>query len=81
MDYTHLNHNSLVSQEKVVTKGMIIKGVYCIIIDGSQYHHQRTNWFQVSIPIEQILILRWHLIKNSPIWKRDQPIQTFLKTT
>jgi hypothetical protein len=30
-DYTHLNHNSLVSQKKekkkVVTKGMIIKGV------------------------------------------------------
>jgi hypothetical protein len=27
-DYTHLNPNSLVSQQKVVTKGMIIKGVY-----------------------------------------------------
>jgi hypothetical protein len=25
-DYTHLNHDSLVSQNKVVTKGMIIKG-------------------------------------------------------
>jgi hypothetical protein len=29
-DYTHLNHNLLVSQKKVVTKGVIIKGVYCI---------------------------------------------------
>jgi len=27
-DYTCLNHNSLASQKKVVTKGMIIKGVY-----------------------------------------------------
>jgi hypothetical protein len=31
-DYTHLNHNSLVSQKKVVTKGVIIKGVYYINI-------------------------------------------------
>jgi hypothetical protein len=31
-DYTHLNHNLLVSQNKVVTKGMIIKGgLLCII--------------------------------------------------
>ncbi len=28
-DYTHLNHNLLLSQKKVVTKGVIIKGVYC----------------------------------------------------
>ncbi len=28
-DYTHLNHNSIVSQKKVVTKGMIIQGVHC----------------------------------------------------
>jgi hypothetical protein len=28
-DYTHFNHNSLVSQ-KVVTEGVIIKGVYYI---------------------------------------------------
>jgi len=27
-DHTHLNPNSLVSQKKVVIKGMIIKGVY-----------------------------------------------------
>jgi hypothetical protein len=27
-DYTCLNHNSLVSQKKMVTKAMIIKGVY-----------------------------------------------------
>jgi hypothetical protein len=31
-DYTHLNHNLLVSQKKVVTKGVIIKGgLLCII--------------------------------------------------
>ncbi len=30
-DYSHLNHNSLVSQKKyVITKGLIIRGVYCI---------------------------------------------------
>jgi hypothetical protein len=28
-DYTHLNQNLLVSQKKMVIKGMIIKGVYC----------------------------------------------------
>jgi hypothetical protein len=29
-DYTHLNHNSLVSPKiKLVTKDVIIKGVYC----------------------------------------------------
>jgi hypothetical protein len=28
-DYTHLHHNLLVSQKKMATKGMIIKGVYC----------------------------------------------------
>jgi hypothetical protein len=33
-DYTHLNHNFLVSQKKVVTKGVIIKWVYCIYIVG-----------------------------------------------
>jgi hypothetical protein len=31
-DYTCLNYSSLVSQEKVVTKGVIIKGVYYITI-------------------------------------------------
>jgi hypothetical protein len=29
-DYTHLNHNSLMSQKKVLTRGVIIKGVFCI---------------------------------------------------
>jgi hypothetical protein len=29
-DYTHLNHNSLVSPKKMVTKGMITKKVYFI---------------------------------------------------
>ncbi len=33
-DYTQLNHNLLVSQKKVVTKGVIIKWVYCIYIVG-----------------------------------------------
>jgi hypothetical protein len=28
-DYMCLNHNSLMSQKKVVTKAVIIKGVYC----------------------------------------------------
>jgi hypothetical protein len=27
-DYTHLNHNLLVSQKKSGNKGMIMKGVY-----------------------------------------------------
>jgi hypothetical protein len=31
-DYTYLNHNLLMSQKKVITKGMIIKGVYCTMI-------------------------------------------------
>jgi hypothetical protein len=31
-DYTYLNHNSLMSQKKVITKGVIIKGVYCTMI-------------------------------------------------
>jgi hypothetical protein len=32
-DYTHLNHNLLLSpKKKVVTRGVIIKGVYCIQI-------------------------------------------------
>jgi hypothetical protein len=30
--HTCLNHNSLMSQKKVVIKGVIIKGVYCISI-------------------------------------------------
>jgi len=30
-DYACLNHNSLVAPEKMITKGMIIKGVYNII--------------------------------------------------
>jgi hypothetical protein len=30
-DYTHLNHNLLVSQKKVVMKGVIIKGFYYIL--------------------------------------------------
>jgi hypothetical protein len=46
---------------------MITKGVYCITIGGSQYDHQRTNWFQASIPIDQNIILKRHLAKNSPI--------------
>jgi hypothetical protein len=29
-DYTCLNYNLLMSQKKMVTKDMIIKGVYCI---------------------------------------------------
>jgi hypothetical protein len=29
-DYTHLNHNLLVSQKEVITKGVIIKGFYYI---------------------------------------------------
>jgi hypothetical protein len=34
-DYACLNHNSLMSQKKkkVITKGMIIKGVYCSLKD------------------------------------------------
>jgi hypothetical protein len=32
-EYTHLNHNSLVSpNKKMMTKGVIIKGVYCSIM-------------------------------------------------
>jgi hypothetical protein len=38
-DYTHLNRNSLVSQKKVVTKGMIIKGVYCAITNLATQCH------------------------------------------
>jgi hypothetical protein len=30
-DYTCLNHNSLVSPKKMITNGMIIKGIYSII--------------------------------------------------
>jgi hypothetical protein len=44
-DYTHLNHNLLVSQKKVVTKGMIIKGgllctinLLCVVqLEGNKF--------------------------------------------
>jgi len=32
-DYTRLNHISLASHKKVITKGMIINGVYCTTIE------------------------------------------------
>jgi hypothetical protein len=40
-DYTHLNHNLLISQKqkKVVTKSVIIKGVYCIYTK-----HSKQKW-------------------------------------
>jgi hypothetical protein len=48
--YTHLNHNSLVSQEKVVTKWILIKGVYCIQVTAlicQLYHHLFQLWWVV----------------------------------
>ncbi len=41
MGYTHLNHNLLISQKqkKVVTKSVIIKGVYCIYTK-----HSKQKW-------------------------------------
>jgi hypothetical protein len=37
-DYTHLNDNSLVSQKKMGTKGVILKGVYCTKLNGFGIH-------------------------------------------
>jgi hypothetical protein len=37
-DYTHLNHNLLVSLKNVVIKGLIIKGVYYMIISLNFMH-------------------------------------------
>jgi hypothetical protein len=34
-DYTHLNHNSLMSQKKLVIKGVILKGAYYTLLSFS----------------------------------------------
>jgi hypothetical protein len=39
-DYTHLNHNSLLSQKELVNKRVIIKGAYCsyVALDTRKRH-------------------------------------------
>jgi len=38
-DYTCLKHNSLMSQKKMVTKGMNLKGVYCTLMLGRVFDY------------------------------------------
>ncbi len=47
-DYTYLNHNSLVSQKKVVNKGVLIKGVYYILKHYLKLKFELVEWLQHS---------------------------------
>jgi hypothetical protein len=44
-DYTHLNHNSLVSLKKVITKGVVIKGVTVFTSVGQCFSFFLQIWY------------------------------------
>ncbi len=72
-DYTHLNHNLLVSQKKVITKGVIIKGVYCILNDinkkslKTQYILNLGQLMQTIDNIKKFLIKKLNQLRFQPL--------------
>ncbi len=55
-DYTCLNHNSLMSQKQMVTKGMIIKGVCSIKFECSSSIQTTCNQYLLMQYINEWMI-------------------------
>jgi hypothetical protein len=75
-DYTHLNHSSLLSHtKKVITKGMIIKGVYCTWKNMEYYY------LNVKVRLLKVLHLgrTWNLVLDS--WQQKRKPKLVISQT